>query len=257
VFHPLNPLAADDYRISVVMPVFSETDTVRETVAWLATHLDTRLLEIIIIIAPQSTATSRQVCDLLSQQDPRVRVFVQQENPGVGRAFREGYARARGNVVLSMDSDGEMDVNTIPLMLAEMGRGSFGLVVGSRWLPGGGFVGYSRWKYWLNWGFQQLFRLLYFTRIHDLTYGFKLLRAELIHEIEWEATLHEIGCETTLKPIRLGLPVSEVSTCWTARTQGRSTNNFLRNFRYLGMALRILVRGVKLKASEGVARPPR
>jgi dolichol-phosphate mannosyltransferase len=253
--HSLLPLALNDYRISVVMPVFSETDTVRETVAWLAKNLDTRLLEVIIIIAPKSSQESRRVCDELAAQDSRVKVFVQQENPGVGQAFREGYARAKGNVVLSMDSDGEMDVYTIPQMLAEMARGNFGLVVASRWMSGGGFVGYSRWKYVLNWGFQQLFRLLLWTRIHDLTYGFKLLRAELIHQVEWEATLHEIGCETTLKPIRLGVSVSEVPTVWTARTQGKSTNNFLRNFRYVRMALRIMFRGVRIKSVKVAVEP--
>ena len=125
----------------------------------------------------------------------------------MGRAFREGYARVRGNLVLSMDSDGEMELATIPRMIAEMARSRVGLVVGSRWLPGGGFVGYSPTKLWLNWGFQQLFRLLFRTRLHDLTYGFKLLRTELVRSIAWEASLHEIGCETTLKPIRLGIPV--------------------------------------------------
>ena len=105
-----------------------------------------------------------------------------------------------------MDSDGEMEVDTIPRMIAAMAGSNVALVIGSRWLPGGGFVGYSPPKRWLNWSFQQLFRILFRTRLHDLTYGFKLMRAELIRNIAWEATLHEIGCETTLKPIRLGVP---------------------------------------------------
>ena len=48
-------------------------------------------------------------------------------------------------------------------------------------LKGGGFVGYSRFKRVLNWGFQQLFRLLFATRLSDLTYGFKVFRAEVVH----------------------------------------------------------------------------
>ncbi len=163
--------------------------------------------------------------------------------------------RVRGNVVLSMDSDGEMELATIPRMIAEMARSNVGLVVGSRWLPGGGFVGYSPTKRWLNWGFQQLFRILFRTRLHDLTYGFKLMRAELVRNITWEATLHEIGCETTLKPIRLGVPVAEVPTTWTARVEGRSSNNFLRNFRYVGMALSILYRGFQQLSPARLGRP--
>jgi dolichol-phosphate mannosyltransferase len=250
VIPQLAPLDPADYRISVVLPVFSETDSVRLIADWLRQHLGERLLEILIVVSPRSSAESRAVCDGLAAEDERIRVFVQRQNPGVGHAFREGYARVRGNVVLSMDSDNEMELTAIPRMLAKLAEGNRGLVVGSRWLPGGGFVGYRRLKRSLNWGFQQLFRWLFRTPLHDLTYGFKVLRAEVVHGIVWEASLHEIGCETTLKPVRLGVSVGEVPSTWTARTQGRSTNNFWRNFRYVATAWRILVHGVPL-ATEG------
>jgi dolichol-phosphate mannosyltransferase len=246
----LEPLAAHDHRISVVLPVFSETDTVRLIANWLRENLGERLLEILIVVSPRSSAKSRAVCDALAVEDERIRVFVQQNNPGVGHAFREGYARVRGNVVLSMDSDNEMELAAIPRMLDKLSEGNHGLVVSSRWLTGGGFVGYSRAKRFLNWGFQQLFRWLFWTPLHDLTYGFKVLRAEVVQGISWEASLHEIGCETTLKPIRLGVSAGEVPSVWTARTQGRSTNNFWRNFRYVAMAWRILVRGVSSTNEE-------
>jgi dolichol-phosphate mannosyltransferase len=243
----LSPLDLDDFRISVVLPVFSETRTVREIVDWLRVHLEPWLLEIIIVISPRSSLESQDICGELAHADPRVKVYQQRENPGVGRAFREGYERVQGNVVLSMDSDGEMELATIPGMVETMARGNLGLVVGSRWLPGGGFVGYSPAKRWLNWGFQQLFRVLFRTRLHDLTYGFKLMRAEVLRGVSWQAIYQDIGCETTLKALWLGVPASEVPTTWTARTEGRSTNNFARNFRYVGMALSILARGVEFK----------
>ena len=246
----LSALALDEFRISVVLPVFSETRTVREITDWLRANLKPWLLEVIIVISPRSSAESKEVCRELARTDSRVQVFEQQENPGVGRAFREGYARVRGNIVLSMDSDGEMELATIPRMIAEMARGGFGLVVGSRWLPGGGFVGYSPAKRWLNWGFQQLFRIVFRTRLHDLTYGFKVIRADLVRNIRWEAIYQEIGCETTLKTIWLGIPASEVPTTWKAREEGRSTNNFARNFRYVGMALSILKHGVAYDSME-------
>jgi dolichol-phosphate mannosyltransferase len=240
----LTPLALEDYRISVVMPVFSETRTARETVNWLRVHLDPWLLEVIIVISPRSSPESWDICRELARADSRVQVFEQRENPGVGRAYREGYERVRGNVVLSIDSDGEMEVDTVPRMIKEMARGNFGLVVGSRWLPGGGFVGYSPTKLWLNWGYQRLFRILFRTPLHDLTYGFKLMRTEVVRSLSLRAIYQEIGCETTLKPIRLGIPASEVPTTWRVRPEGQSTNNFLRNFRYVGLASSILARGV-------------
>lgn len=235
-----------DYRVSVVLPVYSETDTVRQIADWLRAFLGGQLEEILIVLSPRSSAESRSVCKALVAGDRRVRLHVQRNNPGLGHAVRQGLALTRGNVVLLMDSDGEMEIETVPRMLGEMARGGFALVVASRWLPGGGFSGYCRLKYHLNWGFQQLFRLLFATRLHDLTYGFKLMRGELARGIRWEGTLHEIACETTLKPVRLGFPVAEVPSKWTARLQGASKNSFFKNFRYVAVALRVLTRGAEM-----------
>jgi hypothetical protein len=240
----LTPLEPDEYRVSVVMPVFSETDTVRQIAEWLIANIGPRLEEIVIVQSPRSSEASRAACARLVADHPRVRLHVQQENPGLGRGVREGFARVRGNVVLMIDSDGEMEIETVPRMLAALADGGHGLVSASRWLPGGGFSGYGGLKYYLNGCFQQLFRWLFWTPLTDLTYGFKMMRAELVRGIDWEGTLHEIACETTLKPVRLGVSVAEVPTRWTARTQGVSKNTFWRNFRYVRTALTILVRGV-------------
>jgi hypothetical protein len=246
----LASLHPEDYRLSVVMPVYSETDTVRQTAQWLIQELGPKLHEILIIQSPNSSQASRAVCRRLTEDYAQVRLHIQRENPGLGRAVREGFALASGNLVLMIDSDGEMEIETVPRMFAEMARGGHAMVAASRWLPGGGFSGYSRLKYYLNWCFQQLFRWLFWTPLHDLTYGFKLIRAELVHGIDWQGMLHEIACETTLKPIRLGASVAEVPSKWTARTQGVSKNTFWRNFRYVRTAAAILCRGVCFSSRE-------
>jgi hypothetical protein len=242
----LEPLAVADFRLSVVLPVYSETESLRAIVTWLRATLGSQLDEILIVLSPQSRAASRKVCEALVRDDSRVRLHVQEVNPGLGNAVREGLSRTNGNLVLLMDSDGEMENETVLAMLAEMATGRWGIVVASRWMPGGGFSGYSRLKYCLNWCFQRWFRLLFWTHLTDLTYGFKLMRGELARGIVWEGALHEIACETTLKPVRLGVPVTQVPSKWMARTAGASKNTFLRNFRYVAMALTILIRGTKL-----------
>jgi len=239
----VKPAALVDAKLSVVMPVYSETDSVRAIVAWLVDQLGARLREIILVLSPHSDHSSRDTCFGLAGADARVRVHVQEENPGLGRAIREGIERTRGEFVLLMDSDGEMENGTILPMLEEMSTGRYGLVIASRWCGGGGFVGYSPVKLVLNWCFQHLFRVLFGTRLHDLTYGFKLMRGEVARGIAWEGSMHEIACETTLKPIRLGVSATEVPSRWTKRSQGHTKNTFVRNFRYLFMALRILIFG--------------
>jgi glycosyltransferase involved in cell wall biosynthesis len=248
----LAPLAPADYRLSIVLPVYSETETVRRIVNWFRDNLGDMLAEIIIVVSPRSQTASQAICKELAASDDRIRVHEQENNPGLGHAVREGLALTTGNLVLMMDSDGEMEIETVARMFAEMAGGNHAAVFASRWSRGGGFSGYSKLKYCLNWGFQHIFRLLFWTPIRDLTYGFKLLRGELARGIRLDGTLHEIACETTLKPIRLGARVTQVPTRWTARTEGASKNTFWRNFRYVAMALRIRLCGVEWRTEQGV-----
>jgi hypothetical protein len=96
-------------------------------------------------------------------------------------------------------------------------------------------------KYLLNRGFQVLFRVLYRTRLHDLTLGFKLGRTDLLQAKRWRGEFHEVACETTVRMIRDGHVVVEVPTVWRRRTAGVSSNPFRRNFRYVAIALAVLV----------------
>ena len=88
--------------------------------------------------------------------------------------------------------------------------------------------------------FQLIFRLLFRTPVKDLTLGFKLCRADVMQAIHFNAQYHDIGCETTLRPVRAGCSVAEVPTTWVCRTEGSSSNPFRNNFIYLWKTLLIL-----------------
>jgi len=203
--------------------------------------LGTDLHEVILIVASRAPEETWAVCRAIEQRVPLARVSEQRENPGLGLGVRQGIAEASGTHVLLMDSDGEMSAETVPRMVAELRRARADMVVASRWMKGGGVEGYDRMKYFLNRGFQQLFRMLYRTRVHDLTLGFKLCRADIFKAMPWNSQFHDIGCETTLRPIRAGAVVSEVPTVWVRRKEGASSNPFRNNFKYVWKALAILL----------------
>ena len=101
-------------------------------------------------------------------------------------------------------------------------------------------MGYDPIKYVLNRGFQVFFRILFRTRIRDLTLGFKLCRADVMKALHFNAQFHDIGCETTLRPVRAGCSIAEVPTTWVCRKGGQSSNPFRNNFIYLWKTLLIL-----------------
>ena len=164
---------------------------------------------------------------------------MQRENPGAGLAVRQGIAEATGTHILLMDGDGEMDAATVPEMVRALADSGADMVLGSRFAKGGGVEGYDPLKYVLNRGYQAIFRILFWVPVHDLTLGFKLARAEVFKAMPWNSQFHDIGCETTMRPIRAGYRVIEVPTVWRARTEGTTSNPFRNNFKYVWKALSI------------------
>lgn len=226
-------------KLSVIIPVYSEEEALRKVVRDLMANAHDRLHQIILIVAPKSTERTFQICQELAAEFPILNYYTQQENPGLGRAYRQSFTYVTGTHVLMLDADGEMDINTVPKMIAAVEAGN-DMAVASRWIKGGTVHDYDPLTYVLNRSFQIIFRILFFTKVHDLTYGFKIFNAKLLKEVHWWGEMHEIATETTLKPIRLGYKIVEIPSVWRKRVEGVSKMNTWKRFRYAPFALRIL-----------------
>ena len=153
--------------------------------------------------------------------------------------MREAFDLAGGSHVIMMASDLETDPDIVPKMIDKSRQHPDAVVTATRWQRGGRFVDYDPVKLVSNWLFQQVFRLLYATRLSDLTYGYRLFPASLLRSILWEEYRHAFLFETILKPLRLGVPVVEIPTTWSARSQGESQNRFSNYFRYLWVGVKV------------------
>lgn len=226
-------------KLSVIIPVYSEEDVLREVVDGLVERTKNALHQIILIVSPRSSEKTFAICQELEAKYPLLKYYVQEKNPGLGRAYKQAFSYVNGTHVLIIDADGEMDLNTVPKMV-EAALGGYDLVLASRWIKGGRVYDYDPLTYILNRGFQYIFRLLFWTRVHDLTYGFKLFNARLIREVHWWGDWHEIAMETTLKPLKLGYRLVEIPTTWRKRKEGVSKINIWKRMRYVPFALKIL-----------------
>jgi glycosyltransferase involved in cell wall biosynthesis len=232
--------ALEDIRLSIVVTVYTETFSISQTLETLLGRDRGYILEILLLISPKASEESFRICGEWAARDPRIHVLVQKNNPGIGWAYREGMEAASGNFIALMAADLETEPAAVDRMVDKILETGCDEVVANRWLSGGGFTNYDPLKYVLNWAFQKTFRVLFRTRIGDLTFGFKILSKEVCQAIDWRGTLHEICIETTVKPIKAGFYVEQVPSVWVGRKEGRSVNTFLRNFRYVKCALAAL-----------------
>jgi dolichol-phosphate mannosyltransferase len=235
--------ASSHIQLSIVVTVFSEVSSIRETVDILLGRDRGYIKEIILLVSPRASAESLAICRECVDRDPRVKILIQKNNPGIGWAYREGMEAATGNFVALMAADLETEPAAVDRMVDKILETGCDGVIANRWLPGGGFTNYDPIKYVLNWIFQKTFQLLFWTNLGDLTFGFKILSKKIADSIDWQGTLHEICIETTVKPIKRGYRLTQIPSVWVGRKEGRSVNTFLKNFRYVEMAFKTLVAG--------------
>ena len=137
-----------------------------------------------------------------------------------------------------MASDLETNPDDVATLIAGPRRNPAGIVATSRWIRAGQFHGYAPVKLVCNWIFQRFFSLLYGTRLSDMTYGYRILPTKLVQAIHWEELRHPFNLETVVKPLRLGVSVSEIPSVWYPRSEGESQNPFFRNFAYFPVGLK-------------------
>ena len=113
------------------------------------------------------------------------------------------------------------------------------IVLNSRWIRDGRFIGYDRVKLVLNYVFQKFFAVLFTSSVTDFTYAYRVYPTNLLKAIKWEELKHPFLLESLLKPLRLNVQTVEMPAVWHAREEGESQNTFTGNFPYLAVGVRI------------------
>lgn len=233
-------------KVGVVITAVDETWSLRETVETLLSENADHIGEIMIGIAPHTTAECRAVIAALGADHPgRVRHHEQARLPGVGGAIRECIPLMRSPWLLLMAADLETHPGTAPAMIARADLGDVDIVATSRWLGGGRFGDYSPIKRVCNWLFQRFFSTLYGVRLTDMTFSFRLYRAGELRRYAWRETGHAFFFETLIKPLRCGARVAEVRTHWQKRREGTTHMSMFEYPRYLKIGLLTRVQPVR------------
>ncbi len=226
-------------KISALVAVYSETDLLLATLERLKASLGPLLWEFLIIVSPKSNPECLALCHKLAETDPLVKTYMQSDNPGIGWAYRELIPHMTGTYGLILSSDLETNPDDAGLMAQVARESGADIVCASRWLRSGSFTGYDPFKLVLNYGYNLIFRTLYGIQIHDITFGYRLMKAEVLRGVNWEYGRHEFCAEMLLKPVRLGYHATEVPTKWVKRPEGESKNTFARNFKFASAAWKI------------------
>ncbi len=210
----------------VVLPTFDERPNVAAVVG--------RILalpgefHVLVVDDASPDGTGEEADRLAAASGGRVEVLHRPRREGLGRAYAAGFARALeagGDPVFQMDADCSHDPADLPRLRAPLDGGEADLVLGSRYVPGGGTGGWSLPRRLLSrWG-SFYARTWLRLPVSDLTGGFKGWRAETLRRADPGSAAsrgYAFQVETTLRAVRAGARVREVPIVFTERAGGRS-----------------------------------
>ena len=200
-------------RVSVIVPVYNEADTVAEVVARVLA-LDPAL-EVVLVDDGSTDGTPAALADLPS--DPRLLVHRLPANLGKGAAVRTGLALARGEFVVVQDADLELEPEELTRVLAPLLAGEAEAVYGSRFRQGRG--GAPLGLYWANRALTLVANLLYRCRLTDEATGYKACSRELWLSLNLQAVGFELCPEVTAKLLRRGARIREVPVAYRPRSK--------------------------------------
>jgi glycosyltransferase involved in cell wall biosynthesis len=227
-----NPSALVDPKLSVVIPVYNEKDTVFEI---LRRVQDTEMRKEIILVDDCSKDGTRQILEKLAELqgkgDPRataddggdpielteIRFFFQGENQGKGAALRRGFAVTTGDIVLVQDADLEYDPRDYPRLLEPILDGRADVVFGSRFLGGPQRVHYF-WHYVANRFLTLLSDMATNLKLSDMETCYKVFRREVLKNIQIKSNRFGFEPEITAKVAKGKWRVYEVPISYAGRT---------------------------------------
>ena len=227
---------APDARAVVVVPTYDE----REALPLFVERFAPTGMELLIVDDSSPDGTGA-LADELAAARPWMHVLHRAEKDGLGMAYRAGFAWCleRGyDVVGQMDCDLSHPPEKLAQMRATLLERDAGLVLGSRYLPGGGTTGWSASRLALSRVGCSASRLTLGLPFSDLSGGFKLWHADCLGAIEMDELLstgYAFQVETTQLAHLAGARIEEVPFVFSERVAGASK-----------MTLRISLEGIRV-----------
>jgi dolichol-phosphate mannosyltransferase len=180
----------------------------------------------VLVVDDGSPDGTGAIADRLAANRAEVRVLHRTSKEGLGLAYLAGFAAALdggAERLVQMDCDFSHDPADLPRLIAAADAAD--VVLGSRYVPGGGVESWGLGRRLLSRGGCAYARLVLGVPVRDLTGGFKCWQRTALETLDLTGVdAHGYGfqIETTYRAIQAGLRVTEVPIVFHERREGQS-----------------------------------
>lgn len=210
-------------HVTVIVPTYNEIENIADLVTQL---LALPIQAHVIVVDDNSPDGTGDVVDKLAIENKRVSVVHRAGKLGLGTAYIAGFKKALNagaNLIFTMDADFSHHPKYIPAMV-ELAKTNH-VVIGSRYVPGGGVENWEWYREFLSWGANHFARLMLGLHAHDCTAGFRCYRREVLEAIDLDAIFsngYSFLTEMAYKCQRMGCAFGETPIIFANRARGTS-----------------------------------
>lgn len=221
-------------RAVVIVPTYNEVENLEVAVDAIRSAAPELHILVVDDASPDGTG---ELADRLAASDPRITVLHHSPRAGLGGAYLAGFGAALAagfDILIEMDADGSHPADALPALIARLGHDDpaapdhADMVVGSRWVPGGGFVDWPAPRRLLSRAGNAYARLALGVAVKDATAGFRSYRAEVLRSLDLDGVESRGYCfqiDMTRRVLDAGYRVAEVPIVFTERRRGASKMN--------------------------------
>jgi dolichol-phosphate mannosyltransferase len=212
-----------DAPVLIVVPTYNERENLPRLLDRIHEVLPAAHVLVVDDGSPDGTGA---IADARAAADPRVQVLHRTGKLGLGTAYIAGFkwALARDyEYVFEMDADFSHDPEALPRFL-EAARDA-DVVLGSRWAPGGGVVGWPFQRKLMSKGGSLYARTVLGLDVRDVTGGFKCFRRRVLEALDLEAVAavgYGFQIELTYRSKQKGFRIREIPITFADRVAGQS-----------------------------------
>lgn len=183
-------------RVSVIVPTYNEAAALPELARRLFAGLEAAgIAGELVVVDDSSPDGTGEIAQELAQTYP-MQVLQRPPKSGLASAVIDGFARARGEILVVMDADLSHPPEVVPRLIRAV-EGGAELAVASRHVPGGGMEDWPWHRRLVSWVANLLARP--FVPIHDATSGFFALHREVVAGVSLDPIGFKIGLEIMAK----------------------------------------------------------
>jgi dolichol-phosphate mannosyltransferase len=211
----------------LILPTYNEAGNLEPLVRAVLPQLaGTGLPHNVLVVDDHSPDGTGQVAERLAAENDRVHVLHRAQKKGLGRAYLAGFRvalEAGADLIMEMDSDFSHDPADVPRLIAAADAAD--LVLGSRYVPGGGVTNWGLARRLVSRGGCAYARVLLGIPVRDLTGGFKCFNRRVLEALDLtdvHANGYGFQIELTYKAVRAGFTVTEVPIVFRERREGVS-----------------------------------